>query len=256
MKNSKDIFEGFYRKKFSLKEFIKEHINGILGTLIFHLFILLVFLFTRIQSYQEIQELNLMLEYYEEPEVEQTEEETREEFIERVFEQQMRASNQAVNVSRLEEEISTESYVEEVMKELNKERSEEWLQQQQELEEVLSAEDRVPVEKEEEKEDNEQEFRGPTTINYLFSSAPTDRQKLYLPVPVYKCRGYGIVEVAIEVNPQGEVTRVKGKVLEASEDPDCLLDVAERYAGRARFRADASAPSSHQGIITYTFMAQ
>lgn len=243
-----------------MKRFINEHKVGILGTVAFHLILLIAFLLTEIQSLKkEASELDIVFEFVEEQkqELQQEEaEETREEMISRLLDQQLRQSNRAVNIKKLEEEISTDKYVEEVMKELESERSEEWLKQQEELQKIIDNEDLVPVEPTPNKEEDSKEFTGPTNITYEFLSAPLNRKSLHLPIPVYKCRGFGIVEVNVEVNQSGEVTSAKTNVIEATEDPDCLAEVAEKFALRTRFRADFNAPSSHRAKIVYSFVAQ
>jgi hypothetical protein len=260
MQNSDKIFEGLENKPFSLRRFINDHKVGILGTVAFHLIILIVFLLVKIQSLKEVNDLDIVLEYVEMPDPvsleEEEMEETREEYISRLLEQQLRQSNRAVNVSQLEEEISTDNYVDEVMQELEEQRSEDWLKQQEELNQILNSEDIVPVEPEPEPDEEEQEFQGPTNINYEFLEAPLDRKSRRLPVPVYKCQGFGVVEVNITVNNSGKVTSAKANVIEATRDPECLAEVAERFALLSSFRGDLSAPSNQRGKIIYSFVAQ
>lgn len=261
MEDTDKIIESLGKKSFSLREFIRDHKVGIMGTVAFHLFLLIVFLLVKIQSLKEIQDLDIVLEYVETqqevPQDDEEMEETREEYINRLLEQQLRQSNQAVNVSKLEKEISTDNYVEDVMKELEDQRSEEWLEQQEELNKVLNSEDLVPVKPEPEiSDDEEKEFTGPTNINYEFMVAPYDRKSRYLPVPVYKCQGFGVVEVAITVDRSGNVTGAKANVIEATSDPECLAEVAERFAKMSTFRGDLNAPSEQSGKIIYSFVAQ
>jgi len=260
MSRSDEIFGEISEKPFSLKNFIRDHKVGILGTIAFHLILLIAFLLIEIHSYQKIHELDIVLDFAEETEeaepLDEEPDETREEYLTRLVEQQLRQSNQAVNISKLEEELSTENYVEEVMNELEDERSEEWLKQQDELQKILSQDDIVPVKPEPDQNEHEKEFSGPTNISYEFLSPPYDRKSLRLIVPVYKCQGYGIVEVKITVNNSGEVTSAKANVIEATEDPACLAEVAERFALQSTFKADFGAPSSHEGKIVYSFVAQ
>jgi hypothetical protein len=73
---------------------------------------------------------------------------------------------------------------------------------------------------------------------------------------VYKCQGFGVVEVEINVSNSGDVISAKARVLDATEDPDCLAEVAERFALQTTFRSDFKAPSNHKAKITYSFVAQ
>jgi hypothetical protein len=262
LKPKNDIPSGLFEQPFSLKRFVKENINGILGTLAFHLVILIVLLFVKIQSLPDPRDLDLVFDYSEPPPTEEelaaiALQQQRDAYYERLLEQQLRASNRAVNVSEdVEEKISTENYVKDVMKALDEARSEEWRREQEEIRKMLEAAEKATVAEDTEEYTEESEFEGPTTIAYEFIEAPFDRRSVRMPVPVYKCRGGGVVEVAILVNRLGEVTSLKAKVISASHDPDCLARVSEEYARRSRFSGSSAAPESHAGKITYTFIAQ
>ncbi len=257
------IPEELNQKPFSFSRWIKENLAGILGTVIFHMLILIIFLVVKIQSYKEIRDLSILMDFSEEPEEilqqeeEEMQEETEEEYFERLLEQELNRSNRAANISQnIEEEISTEKFVNEFMNELNESRTEEWLKRQEELQKMLENEDLVPVNEEEPSEEEEEPFTGPTNISYEFLEPPYDRSSLRLPVPVYKCRGSGIVEVEVSVTRTGTVSSAKARVKEASHDATCLAEVAEKYASRSIFRGSASAPANQKAKITYIFIAQ
>lgn len=258
MKSNSEIFSELNGRPFSISRFFKNHQIGIMGTGAFHMIILIIFLLVKIQSFKHIKDLDLVMEFIEIPIEEFLEEEpeSREEFLERMIEQQLRASNQAVNEAKLEEEISTEKYVEDFLKLLEAERSEEWKKINKELENLLSQEDVVLVNEETKEEEMVPEFTGPTNISYEFLSEPFNRVSVNLPIPVYKCRGYGKVEVLIEVNNLGNVVSAKPDVIDASEDSQCLSKIAEEFAMRSVFRGDNSAPADHRAKITYIFISQ
>lgn len=259
MKKTDEIFTNISQKPFSLFRFIREHHIGFLGTLAFHMVILIVFLLMKIQDYKEISSLDLVFEFEEElspEEIARIEEERAEaEYYEHLLEQQLNAGNQAVNVDKLEEELSTEKYVEDFLKELEKEKSEEEKLSEEIMEDILSQEDLV-LESEILPDKDQKEFSGPTNISYRFLEEPKNRVSVKLPPPVYKCRGFGVVEVRVTISRTGTVTSAKSKVVEASEDPECLAGVAENYARKSVFRGSASAPAEHKAIITYRFIAQ
>lgn len=259
MDSPEQIFKDLNSKPFLLKRFIREHKAGILGTLAFHMLILIVFLSMEINRYQKISELDIVFEYPEtkpEPTEEEKRDEERQERFEQLLDQQMRESNRAVNMSKLEEEISTEKYVQEIESELESERSEDWLRQQEELKDIIEKGELVPVKEDLVYEDDKPEFTGPTNIEYRFLEEPINRTTVHLPVPVYKCKGYGTVDVLVTVNNSGTVTSARATLTSASEDPECLREVAERYANRTVFRGDLNAPKNHEAIITYNFIAQ
>lgn len=262
MRETEKIYGELYKGPFSFRKFFNEHAVGILGTLAFHMIILIVFLLVKMQSFKNPEELDLLLEFADIPEQvteELTNEQlTEEEYYQRLLEQQLSASNRASNsAEKLEEEISTENYVDEVMKELDETRSEEWLKEQEEIRKKLNQEDLVPIKKEEEdQKEEDKSYSGPTNISYQFLEEPKDRKSKYMPIPVYKCRGFGLVEVKVSVDQQGNVSSAKANVVEATEDPDCLAEVAERYARMSSFRGNNAAPTNQIAVITYRFIAQ
>lgn len=260
MKSPDEIYGDIARKPFSLKEFLKRHQIGLLGTLAFHMIILIVFLLMKIQDYKEISSLDLVFDFQEEPSPEelakQQEEKERAEYYERLLNQQLNAGNQAVNIDKLEEEISTQKYVEDFMKQLNEQKSDEDKLSEDVLDDILNMDDLTLETVKPEQDTEKEEFRGPTNITYAFLDEPKNRVSVNIPVPVYKCQGFGEVEVLVHVNRLGNVVYAKPTVLEASEDPGCLSEVAERYARRAVFRGDPNAPAEHRARITYRFIAQ
>lgn len=258
MKSSNEIFSELNGRPFSITRFFREHQIGIMGTLAFHMIILIVFLLVKIQSFKHVKDLDLVMEFIEVPVEEflKEESESREEFLERLIEKQLRASNQAVNETKLEEEISTEKYVEDFLKQLEEERSEDWKKTNEELQKLLNQKDIAVVNEKPAEEEKAPEFTGPTNISYEFLSEPFKRVSVNLPIPVYKCRGYGKVEVFVEVNRLGNVVSAKADVIDASEDSPCFSEIAEEFALKSVFRGDNSAPADHRAKITYIFISQ
>jgi hypothetical protein len=261
LRETEKIYSEFYKEPFSIRKFFNDHAIGVMGTIAFHMILLIIFLLIKMQSFKDTNELDLLLEFADVPEqvVEELPKEqmSEEEYYQKLLEQQLNASNRASNSDeKLEEEISTENYVDEVMKELDETRSEEWLREQEDMLKKLNQEDIVPINEEEESEKKEDNFTGPTNISYQFLEDPKDRRSLHMPIPVYKCRGFGVVEVRVSVDQLGNVTSAKANVLEASEDPDCLSEVAERYARMSSFRGSNIAPTNQIAIISYRFIAQ
>lgn len=258
MHKSDDIISNISRKPFSLKQFLKEHQIGLLGTLAFHMILLMIFLLVKINNYKEINSLDLVFDFEEELTPEEIakiqEEKEKDAYFEKLLEQQLRLSNRAVNEAKLEEELSTAKYVEDFMKQLNEQKSEDEKLKENILNEYLNQEDIVL--QNQELPEEKAEFKGPTNISYEFLEEPRNRVSVNLPVPVYKCKGLGVVEVVISVDRLGNVITAKAKVIGASEDPECLAEVAARYAKMSVFRGNSIAPSEHKAKITYRFVAQ
>ena len=264
MKNTEQIYDGLGIKPFSLKRFYEEHKIGILGTMIFHVFFLLIFLIVKIHNYSASVPLDVYIDFSQQeqktPEEIAAEEKKLEEeqYYQKLLNRQLNESNRAVNVSRdLDKKISTKDYVQEVEKELDASRNKDYLKEQEKIKNIMNQGDIVPVNtSERDKEDKTKQYHGPTNITYRFTEPPLDRATVDLPVPVYKCMGDGIVEVHVTVDQMGNVTSAKSVVVSASMDPDCLSEVAEKYAKRTVFTGDLSAPASQPAIITYQFVAQ
>ena len=261
MKPLDQIIQNLAGEPFSLRKFLRKNINGILTTIIFHLLILIVFLALKINSFREVKELGVVLDFTFEMENKDesklsTEELAQLEMYERLLEGALRASNQPANISeQLENKISTENFVKEVEKLINESRSEEEKKKLQELEELLSAD--VPV-SEILPEDlkNISVFQGPTRISYEFMEAPYERFGTYIPVPVYKCQGEGVVEVEIIVERSGTVSSAKPIVIGSPYDAACLAEAAVNYAKISRFTVNPGAPVKHKAKIRYSFVAQ
>ena len=246
-----------------IRDFVKRNIVAILYTLIFHVLVLIVLVFVKVEGLKQDRELGVVIDFTEE-EPETPEEETVEvpaEFMEQVYAARERASNRAVNLDdRLNREISTEDYVDELKNELESQRDEEFLKNREKWEEILS---RTVTEQEEnnttgedEEGEEEQPFTGPTTITYKFLEQPLQRQKIDFTIPVYRCEGSGEVVVDIEVARDGRVVSADVASVKTDTDSNCFSRAAVRAALSSRFHSDFDAPKKHRGQITYQFIAQ
>ena len=264
MDNIHDIFGHLEKKPFSLKKWVNQNIQGILGTTIFHLFILILFLIIKIHSYKEIREQRITLDFSE---LEMEEKMAAEEklklsqaeaaYLDRLLSQQLNASNQASNIAeKIEQEISTKNYIDRIRQELDQTRSDEWRKQQDEIQKKLSQQDFVPEDLPQNKEPDIDNYTGLTNINYEFLESPFNRFKTYLPVPVYKCQGEGTVQVDITVDQTGRVMSSNAYVQQNFPDKDCMIEIAEKYAGMTRFEGNLSAPKAHKARIIYKFIKQ
>jgi len=256
------IFENFDTEPFSVTRFIKKNIRGILGTLMFHMFLLIVFLLLKIQGFKQSTDLDVLLDYSQVIELPKEDKkfqlsEAEKAYLDRVIAQSENTSNRASNTSEmLDKELSTENFVNEYLQELDKARSEEWKKQQEEINSKLRQEDYVPPLFDEKKEVDMDEYSGPSNVSYEFLQAPFNRFKTYLPVPVYKCQGDGVVTVLVEVDQTGKVVSAEATLSQDNSDMDCLLEVATNYALRTRFEGSLQASKNHKARITYKFIAQ
>ncbi|GAA4804309.1 hypothetical protein GCM10023330_08330 [Litoribaculum gwangyangense] len=81
-----------------------------------------------------------------------------------------------------------------------------------------------------------------------------DRQKIYIPIPVYLCEEDGKIIVNITVNANGDVIDSYINTSSTS-DNECLIERALEYANQSQFSADAS-KTSQIGTITFYFIGK
>ena len=244
-----------------IKQFFKKNRNSILYTLIFHLLVLIVLIFARVEVMKRGQELGIKLEIEKktvEDLIAEEEMEVPAEWLEELMRQREAASNRAVNLraeSGFDQDISTDDYVNELLDQIEQARNEEDREKLEELQAILATSDYEPP-PEEALDEEEGEFTGPTTITFEFLEEPVQRKKVDLTIPVYRCEGSGFVRVAINVAPDGRVlnAEIKGRI--EGRDKVCFEDAALAAALSSRFRVEINAPSRQSAIITYTFMAQ
>ena len=94
-------------------------------------------------------------------------------------------------------------------------------------------------------------YSGKSNIHYLLKN----RYHVRLPIPVYLAKGGGIITVDIWVDQQGKVT--KATVRDNNNIKDVMLpEYAQQAAVKTLFNEDLNAPSPQHGTITYTFVPQ
>ncbi len=244
-----------------IKQFFKKNRNSILYTIIFHLLVLIVLIFARVDVMKRGHELGIKLELDKltvEDLIEEEEMEVPAEWLEELMRQREAASNRAVNLraeSGFDQDISTDDYVNDLLEQIEEARNEADREKLEELQAILATADYVPP-AEESPEEDEGEYTGPTTITYEFLSEPVQRKKVDLTIPVYRCQGSGLVRVEITVAQDGGVisANIKGPV--EGNDRVCFEEAALAAALSSRFRVDVKAPARHRAILTYSFRAQ
>ena len=236
---------------------MRENATGILGTLAFHMLIVIIFLILKISSEKSYLDSIILLDINEETTEETDQQDTPDpEFDRRLADYLEQArSNVPVNLARnVEEEISTEKYVRELQQEMNENHPDSWKETQErlkELEEMAREELIMDPAKDASKQKNEP-YTGPTNIFYSLEH----RHHLRLPVPVYQCEGSGLIEVSIVVDQQGRVVHAELARQASDNNEGCLAEAARQAALRTRFNTDYDAPARQAGSITYHFVAQ
>jgi len=245
-----------------MRRFIQKHIYGILGTIIVHLMLAILFMLIKLSTtYQERQE-SIIIDFEstpEEPEIIEMEVPDR---VAEMYNNEAFWTNIARNLSsQTDEEFDIDDYIDQIKKELieSGEISEE--NYLDELRQRLEEGSRSGETEFRDLEDSAEEitademataYSGPTRIYYVLEG----RTHRYLPLPIYKCEGNGKVVLGIVVDQRGFVLSAEVIQEESSTDDYCLHDMAKDAALRTRFNLDLSAPARQQGLLTYNFVAQ
>lgn len=82
----------------------------------------------------------------------------------------------------------------------------------------------------------------------------TGRRANYLPIPEYNSQAQGRVVVSITVNREGQITRATAGARGTTTSDQALWRQAEEAARRARFDVKSDAPAEQTGTITYNFI--
>lgn len=244
-----------------IRRFIKRNLVAILYTLIFHLVVLIILVFVKVEGLKNDRELGIELEFEENTIEEILAEEELDvpaDWLEQVLRERELSSNRAVNLNaetQFNEDISTNEYVQDLLEQIELARAQEDKEKLEELQAILASADYEPP-AEEATEDQASKYSGPTTITYEFLDEPQQRGKVKLTIPVYRCQGSGMVRVAIQVARNGDVTHAE--VIEPIEgvDKTCFANAAIAAARSSRFRIEINGPEKHRAVIVYSFIAQ
>lgn len=248
--------------RIQMKSFFQKHIYGVLGTIIVHLLLAILFMLIKLTAtYRERQEA-IIIDFERTPEESEIVEMEVPDRVAEMYNNQEFWTNIARNLATpAEEEFDIDDYIEQIKQELieSGEISEEnYLDElRRRMEEGTEAgeteyRDLQDSIDELTAEDIAAAYSGPTRIYYVLEG----RTHRYLPLPIYKCEGSGKVVLGIVVDQKGYVLSADVIQEESSTDDYCLYDMAKDAALRSRFNLDLSAPVRQEGLVTYHFVAQ
>lgn len=244
-----------------LKELVILHRHGIMGTVIFHLLIGILFMSMQISRVRVHTEMEIQMDVPEKEEVRKQElerlrlEEIRQKASEEEVERMLRSIAVNENVTARNKQaadVSVEDYVNEILDELREAGDDGRYQAKRDKHYKQDSLQRVRDLREQELDSLKSTFySGESSVSYNLKG----RYARVLPIPVFKCETGGRVVVEIVVNPRGVV--VKADVIKSQSAPDeRLWRVAEDAANRSRFNDRADAPAQQKGTITYNFVKQ
>lgn len=245
----------------------KGRLAGLLGALIIHLIIAIIFMVFKIGSLKRTEDTEIITVEFEEITIP----ENKEEMITlpaKTIEKILQGDNEMMNIARnlssqKEQTVNRQDYIDMVKEELIKNGQlgednfiDEQKKQPESGDEKIAMEQQKPKTTKENKPRESQElaanYKGPTRIYYDLGG----RNHLYLPIPIYKCEGSGKVALSISVNQKGNVEEAKVISSESSTSDPCLVETAVSTAMMSKFAPDVKAPKSHRGTLTYHFVAQ
>ncbi|MBN2348253.1 MAG: energy transducer TonB [Bacteroidales bacterium] len=232
-----------------MRVLFKNNITGVLGTIVFHLALLVAFLSFKLDEVKKKHKEFMVIDFQEQEfDVQEAIQKKIQELAEIVPLPDQTRKNIAVNAARqIEDEISTEKYLEQLKEELGIKELNQQLDRDIEDEEFPTMEEKKPKPSDK----KEKTYSGPTNITYFLENR-SDRN---LPVPVYKCEGGGEVTIEIIVDQKGRV--VNAEISKSSTTASyCLQQVALNYAQKSVFNIDLNAPLKQKGTITYIFIPQ
>ena len=225
---------------------MKENINGIIGTIIFHLLALIVFLIFKLDRVKDKHEDQLAIEFSQE------EFKTIEQIIQESKPKELNINplsshlvkNIEVNTANeLREQIDARSIERQIMEDEGIESLE--------PKEIDAGEPVVANEKDMNKKPKERkEYTGRTITEYSLKN----RSAKYIHKPNYLCQYGGTVKMKIVVNQDGNV--INASIIQSSSADDCLKEAALSSANRCRFNRDYNSPARQDGTLTYTFISQ
>jgi len=243
-----------------LKYLYKKHVYGVMGTLIFHILLLSIFLLSGIKVKKEIKEKSVTIEILpEEKNFVPVKKETiagqkknnftntpsnddRNEKIKRNRQNIDKFHQSSPEDKELAKEINAaKALVSDVNNQLSKKVPD--IKDYKMPEKTTKGMDPKSI--------SNTIYSGKSNIHYLLKN----RYHVRLPIPVYLARGGGIITVDIWVAPNGNV--IKAEVRKNDEIHDEMLPAYARQAAlKTIFNEDLIAPSPQHGTITYTFVPQ
>jgi hypothetical protein len=249
-----------------MNNFLNRHIYGILGTIIVHLVLGIIFMIMKLSvSYRDTGKyVWIEFESPREEKVLQIQEQKEE--VQGYDEEEYWTTIAANLSNEPEEEFDIEKYMDKIKEELIESgditKEDNYIDDRKQVKKALQAgitsfiEDKRTEELKNEVEKTSAEiaaqYRGPTRIYYKLAG----RVHKNLPLPIYLCEGAGKVVVDIEVDRKGSVVTSAINESETAIVNECLYQAAKKAASLSVFNTDYLAPNRQSGKITYHFAAQ
>jgi hypothetical protein len=243
----------------NIRKLYRKNIYGVMGTLIFHIILVSVFLVAELKIKDKIENEEAVVIEFSVPEEKKLQPEPDPGKIQRinaeinqlVKNEQSSVSNRAVNDAAKKDKFFDANYrsdIEEannLVSEVNKQLSKKPVEAKKfEMPEAST-------DGEEPDSIKNVIYSGKSNIHYFLEN----RFHVRLPIPVYLAKGGGTITVDIQVNRSGKVIKAEARAANNINDP--MLPVyATQAAERTLFNSESKAPEIQRGTITYKFVAQ
>ncbi len=241
-----------------LAKIYRRYVYGVMGTLVFHIFLVAAFLLAEVDMKGNIKEEPLVIEF---PEILPEEEKIPEEIKQETVATENETANNLTNVAsnKLAVKNTTTSndkfFDDDYLKEVNAAKNLVSDVNNQLAKEKIKIEDiKMPVETTEGMDPDSIKnivYTGESNIIYYLEN----RYHVSLPIPVYLAKGGGKIIIEINVNRQGKVIEANLAPGQKNRDQQIVL-YAQTAALKTLFNADPNAPASQKGTIHYNFIAQ
>lgn len=242
--------------------FYKKNIYGIMGTIIVHLIIAIIFMLIKLSSDYKNLDKGILIDLSAIPE----------EILERPNELDLPVQEGEYNVNDIhdiavneasipEEQFDINEYIDQIKNEmisageLAEDNFIDQAKKEAESDVSLVYKEENPEEKtpgEKTAADMASDYQGPTRISYYLEN----RSHMRLPLPIYKCPDGGKVTVEITVNQYGMVISATVSEKESTTIDYCLQDAALKAARNSRFNSGTNFPERQKGTISYVFTSQ
>ncbi len=240
----------------------KRNINGILGTVIFHLVLVIVAMLFEFKSQHRHLESYMYIEAEFLEEFEDKTLQNRQKDIDGVNLERMIAELRNVGTSQRKpttmediESMSLEEirrqYEEQILREKYGDDYDKMVEST--YRDLINESDNYDGTSIKDRERLQEPYSGPALVFVELDNE--ERGNVYVHVPVFTCREGGIVVIDIVVAPDGTVIRTSVNSVKGSGDTSCIVNEARTSAEKSRFQTLASS-NTETGKITYHFIQQ
>ncbi len=244
-----------------MRSWTYEHLYAILATVIFHLFLAILFMVIKIRALPEKNDQPVLITFEQPPPPPENREEEK-----LVPDEQLKKMLHNIPVNeamKKDENIDIKKYIDNVKEEMIKEGElgkDNYIDEQHRLEAEMEKEltQPLPLKKEEKTGDSlsnaaleAAKYAGPTRVKYYLAN----RFARNLVIPIYKCEDAGTIVLDIVVDREGRVLSATVDN-ERSAPGSCMRETALRAARRSLFNTDPGAPEKQSGTITFYFVPQ